>query len=60
MKEIFKRANQYLLFAILGVIVLYYGKTFLIPFVFAAHTYGANHAVSGTSGKGAAAHGGGF
>jgi predicted PurR-regulated permease PerM len=36
MKEIFKRANQYLLFVILVVLILYFGRTFLIPIVFAA------------------------
>jgi predicted PurR-regulated permease PerM len=36
MKEIFKRANQYLLFVILAVLILYFGRTFLIPIVFAA------------------------
>lgn len=36
MKEIFNRINQYLFFAVLFVIVLYFGRTFLIPVVFAA------------------------
>jgi predicted PurR-regulated permease PerM len=36
MKEIFLRVNQYLLFFILLVVILYFGKTFLIPIVFAA------------------------
>lgn len=36
MKEIFLRINQYLLFLILLVVVLYFGKAFLIPIVFAA------------------------
>ena len=36
MKEIFKRANSYLLFVILLVLILYFGRTFLIPIVFAA------------------------
>jgi predicted PurR-regulated permease PerM len=36
MKEIFKRANQYLLFLILTVLILYFGRAFLIPIVFAA------------------------
>jgi predicted PurR-regulated permease PerM len=36
MKEIFFRANQYLLFAILLTIVLYFGRTLIIPLVFAA------------------------
>jgi predicted PurR-regulated permease PerM len=36
MKEIFKQANAYLLFVILLVVVLYFGRTFLIPIVFAA------------------------
>jgi predicted PurR-regulated permease PerM len=36
MKEIFLRANQYLLFFVLIVVVMYFGKTFLIPIVFAA------------------------
>jgi predicted PurR-regulated permease PerM len=35
-KEIFERINQYLLFMILLVLVLYFGRTFLIPIVFAA------------------------
>lgn len=36
MKEIFSRINQYLLFAILIVVVLFFGRTLLIPVVFAA------------------------
>jgi predicted PurR-regulated permease PerM len=36
MKEIFVRANQYLLFVILLVLILYFGRTFLVPIVFAA------------------------
>ena len=36
MKEIFLRVNQYLLFTVLLVLVLFYGKTFLIPITFAA------------------------
>jgi predicted PurR-regulated permease PerM len=36
MKQIFERANQYLLFVILLVVLLYFGRTFLIPLVFAA------------------------
>jgi predicted PurR-regulated permease PerM len=36
MKEIFLRVNQYLLFFVLLVVILYFGKTFLIPIVFAA------------------------
>jgi predicted PurR-regulated permease PerM len=36
LKEILQRINQYLLFGALLVIVLYYGKTVLIPIVFAA------------------------
>jgi predicted PurR-regulated permease PerM len=36
MKEIFQRINQYLLFTALLVLILYYGKTFLIPITFAA------------------------
>jgi predicted PurR-regulated permease PerM len=36
MKEIFLRINQYLLFTVLLVLILYYGKTFLIPITFAA------------------------
>jgi predicted PurR-regulated permease PerM len=31
MKEIFFRANQYLFFAVLAVVVLYFGRAFLIP-----------------------------
>jgi predicted PurR-regulated permease PerM len=36
MKEIFMRVNQYLLFTVLLVLILFYGKTFLIPITFAA------------------------
>lgn len=36
MKEIFLRVNQYLLFGVLLTIVLYYGRTILIPLVFGA------------------------
>jgi predicted PurR-regulated permease PerM len=36
MKEIFQRVNQYLLFAVLLILILYYGKTFLIPLTFGA------------------------
>lgn len=36
MKEIFERANQYLFFIILVVVVLYFGKVFLVPIVFGA------------------------
>lgn len=36
MKEIFQRINQYLLFVVLAVLVMYFGRTFLIPIVFAA------------------------
>lgn len=36
MEKIFKRFNQYLLFAILVVMVLHFGRTFLTPIVFAA------------------------
>jgi predicted PurR-regulated permease PerM len=36
MKEIFFRANQYLFFAVLLVVVLYFGKPVLIPITFAA------------------------
>ena len=35
MKEIFHRANQYLFFIVLLVIVLYFGRSFLIPVFFA-------------------------
>jgi predicted PurR-regulated permease PerM len=35
-KEIFARVNQYLLFFILLVVLLYFGRAFLIPVVFAA------------------------
>lgn len=36
MKEIFHRANQYLFFIILLIVVMYFGRAFLIPIVFAA------------------------
>jgi predicted PurR-regulated permease PerM len=36
MKEIFNRINQYLFFAVLIVIVLFFGKTILIPLAFGA------------------------
>ena len=36
MKEIFLRINQYLLFIVLLTVLLYFGKSFLIPLVFAA------------------------
>jgi predicted PurR-regulated permease PerM len=36
MKEIFLRANQYLFFVILSVVILYLGRSFLVPVVFAA------------------------
>lgn len=36
MKEIFNRINQYLFFTVLFVVVLYFGRIFLIPLVFAA------------------------
>lgn len=36
MKEIFIRANQYLLFAVLLVLIFYFGRTFLIPIIAAA------------------------
>ena len=36
MKEIFNRVNQYLFFAVLAVVVMYFGKALLIPIVFAA------------------------
>jgi predicted PurR-regulated permease PerM len=36
MKEIFHRANQYLAFAVLVVIILHFGKTILVPVGFAA------------------------
>src|SRR5690606_17452975 len=35
-KEIFLRINQYLLFVILAVVVLYFGRPILIPVIFAA------------------------
>jgi predicted PurR-regulated permease PerM len=36
MKEIFNRVNQYLFFFVLTVAVMYFGRTFIIPIVFAA------------------------
>jgi predicted PurR-regulated permease PerM len=36
MEKIFQRANQYLFFAVLLVIVLYFGKPILIPLIFGA------------------------
>src|SRR5687767_6548957 len=36
MEKIFQRANQYLFFAVLLVVVLYFAKTLLIPITFAA------------------------
>lgn len=36
MKEIFSRVNQYLFFFVLTVVVMYFGRTFIIPIVFAA------------------------
>lgn len=36
MKEIFHRANQYLFFFVLLVVVMYFGRAFLIPIVFAS------------------------
>src|SRR5688572_9419943 len=36
MKDIFRRINQYLLFFVLFIVVLYFGKQLLIPVVFAA------------------------
>jgi predicted PurR-regulated permease PerM len=36
MEKIFQRANQYLFFSVLLVVVLYFGKTILIPLFFAA------------------------
>ena len=36
MKDIFHRFNQYLFFFGLIVVVMYFGKTFLVPIVFAA------------------------
>lgn len=36
MKEIFNRINQYLFFFILLIVVMYFGKMFLVPIVFAA------------------------
>ncbi len=35
MKEIFNRANQYLFFIVLIAVVMYFGRTFLIPVFFA-------------------------
>lgn len=35
MKEIFNRANQYLFFIVLLAVVMYFGKSFLVPVVFA-------------------------
>lgn len=36
MNEIFRKANQYLIFAFLLVLILYFGRQFFIPVVFAA------------------------
>jgi predicted PurR-regulated permease PerM len=36
MQKIFRRANQYLFFVILATVVLYYGKTVLVPITFAS------------------------
>lgn len=36
MKDIFQKANQYLFFIILLCVVLYYGRAFLVPIVFAS------------------------
>jgi len=36
MKEIFHRVNQYLFFFVLIIVVMYFGKAFIIPIVFAA------------------------
>ncbi|MEX2231485.1 MAG: AI-2E family transporter [Cyclobacteriaceae bacterium] len=36
MKEIFHRANQYLFFIVLLIVVMYFGRAFLIPIFFAA------------------------
>ncbi|MBT1705707.1 AI-2E family transporter [Chryseosolibacter indicus] len=36
MREIFQRVNQYLFFFVLVSVVLYFGKTILIPIIFAA------------------------
>ncbi|HEY0742414.1 MAG TPA: AI-2E family transporter [Chryseosolibacter sp.] len=36
MKEIFSRVNQYLFFFVLAVVVMYFGRSFIIPIVFAA------------------------
>lgn len=35
MKEIFHRINQYLFFFVLIIVVMFFGKTFLVPIVFA-------------------------
>src|SRR5688500_14917587 len=36
MKEIFGRVNQYLFFFVLAVVVMYFGRSIIIPVVFAA------------------------
>ncbi len=36
MKAIFERINQYLLFTVLAIVILYFGKIILIPVIFAA------------------------
>lgn len=36
MKEIFNRVNQYLFFFVLLIVVMFFGKAFLVPVVFAA------------------------
>ena len=36
MKEIFHRINQYLFFFVLLIVVMYFGKAFLIPLIFAS------------------------
>lgn len=36
MKEIFHRVNQYLFFFVLIIVVMYFGKAFIVPIVFAA------------------------
>lgn len=36
MKEIFQRVNQYLVFFILLIVVMFFGKPFLVPLVFAS------------------------
>ena len=36
MKSIFERINQYLFFAVLVVVILYFGKVVLVPVIFAA------------------------